>query len=322
VAQAVALLKERAGELSEGNTAKSQLLSLCSVARNIVDSYQPVQPLPDALARMTQLPEALSACKPPLLARRLAQLEATQSSSTLDSDPMPPPLEESDAIRYCEWGFDVHTLEYSQLPKLAFQLLCVQPELFGMGLVGSRTSPQFDRPRLWRFVREVAARYHDRPFHNFRHAMDVLLACISLVRMIQKSQPEVFMDSSRVFSLFIAGLVHDIDHPGCMSNFLIATNHPLAVLYNGRSTLENHHAATAIALLQRPECDFLVTLDPEKRAEFISRIQSNVLATDVTTTIPALKQVCAHSRLCPPSNIPLLPPRAPPFWAACMPHGT
>ena len=61
-------------------------------------------------------------------------------------------------------------------------------------------------------------------------------------------------------------MVHDTDHPGVMNPFLIATRHPLAVLYNERSVLENHHCATAIALLGRPELDFLSPLPPDKRA--------------------------------------------------------
>ena len=54
--------------------------------------------------------------------------------------------------------------------------------------------------------------------------------------------------------------------------------------------LENHHAATAVALLQRPELDFLCLMSSQEKVEFIKVIQNTVLATDVTTTMPMIKE--------------------------------
>jgi len=93
-----------------------------------------------------------------------------------------------------------------------------------------------------------------------------------------------------VMALLTAAFVHDIDHPGCMNSYLVATNHPLAVLYNGRSVLENHHTATAVTLLQRPALDFLYRMSPQEKAEFIEVIRTTVLATDVGTTVTKLRE--------------------------------
>lgn len=48
----------------------------------------------------------------------------------------------------------------------------------------------------------------------------------------------------QVFSALVAAAAHDVDHFGRTNAYLIKVKHPLALLYNDRSVLENHHAAT------------------------------------------------------------------------------
>ncbi len=63
-----------------------------------------------------------------------------------------------------------------------------------------------------------------------------------------------------MFAALMAGAVHDVAHPGLTNQFLVATQSPLAVLYNDASVLENHHAATAFSLATNPGCNLLDTL--------------------------------------------------------------
>lgn len=52
----------------------------------------------------------------------------------------------------------------------------------------------------------------------------------------------------------ISGLVHDTDHPGFNNPFMVATWDKLALWYNDRSVLENHHIAVAFdTMLKDPE---------------------------------------------------------------------
>ena len=53
----------------------------------------------------------------------------------------------------------------------------------------------------------IAARYHLRPFHNFRHAVDVVLASSHLVRKIQQDHAEPFTDQLVIAALLISALV-------------------------------------------------------------------------------------------------------------------
>ena len=88
----------------------------------------------------------------------------------------------------------------------------------------------------------------------------------------------------------VAAMVHDTDHPGVMNGFLVATRHPLAVLYNQQSVLENHHVATAMALAARPELDWISLLPDLEQVELRNLMIELVLATDVTTHIPFMKR--------------------------------
>ncbi|XP_010128700.1 PREDICTED: cGMP-inhibited 3',5'-cyclic phosphodiesterase B-like [Chlamydotis macqueenii] len=83
-------------------------------------------------------------------------------------------------------------------------------------------------------------------------------------------------------ALYVAAAMHDYDHPGRTNAFLVATNAPQAVLYNDRSVLENHHAASAWSLfLSRPEYNFLSNLDHVEFKRFRFLVIEAILATDL-----------------------------------------
>ena len=81
--------------------------------------------------------------------------------------------------------------------------------------------------------------------------------------------------------MFVAAIVHDANHPGVSNNFLIATASPMAILYNDKSVLENHHCSTAFNILKQPDCHFLSNLDPGQYQQFRSMVVDMVLATDL-----------------------------------------
>ncbi|KAF1386891.1 hypothetical protein PFLUV_G00099560 [Perca fluviatilis] len=85
-----------------------------------------------------------------------------------------------------------------------------------------------------------------------------------------------------LMALYVAAAMHDYDHPGRTNAFLVATSAPQAVLYNDRSVLENHHAASAWNLfMSRPEYNFLVNLDHGEFKRFRFLVIEAILATDL-----------------------------------------
>ncbi|XP_036003809.1 cGMP-inhibited 3',5'-cyclic phosphodiesterase A [Fundulus heteroclitus] len=85
-----------------------------------------------------------------------------------------------------------------------------------------------------------------------------------------------------LMALYVAAAMHDYDHPGRTNAFLVATSAPQAVLYNDRSVLENHHAASAWNLfMSHSEYNFLVNLDHVEFKRFRFLVIEAILATDL-----------------------------------------
>ena len=100
------------------------------------------------------------------------------------------------------------------------------------------------------------------------------------------------MSEMEHMSLLLAAAMHDYDHPGRTNAFLVDTQDPLAILYNDRSVLENHHAASSWKLLMKPENDFITeALDPIefKRLRFL--VLETILATDLKKHFDFLAQM-------------------------------
>lgn len=156
------------------------------------------------------------------------------------------------------------------------------------------------------FFRSLEVNYGIGPYHNSRHAADVLHATFYLltepipefthayteedsrVRVDTRKAAPLSGSISAAFSVLevFAGLLsaacHDYDHPGRTNAFLTATKNPLAVLYNDRSVLENHHAASSWELLtSETKRNFICDLDPAeyKRLRFL--FIEGILATDL-----------------------------------------
>lgn len=60
-------------------------------------------------------------------------------------------------------------------------------------------------------------------------------------------------------------VVHDFEHGGLTNDFLVNSLDVLAVRYNDRSPLENHHLAAAFTLMRQPDYDFVCNVP---KAEF------------------------------------------------------
>uniref|UniRef100_A0AAZ3QM14 Phosphodiesterase n=1 Tax=Oncorhynchus tshawytscha TaxID=74940 RepID=A0AAZ3QM14_ONCTS len=154
--------------------------------------------------------------------------------------------------------------------------------------------------------------YRDIPYHNRVHATDVLHAVWYLTTRPVPGFQQIHNDgispgrvsyaSSKsssisddnygclawnipaleLMALYVAAAMHDYDHPGRTNAFLVATNAAQAVLYNDRSVLENHHAASAWSLyLSQPEFNFLANLDHVEFKRFRFLVIEAILATDL-----------------------------------------
>eukprot|EP00967_Tisochrysis_lutea_P053592 scaffold66739_cov32-Tisochrysis_lutea.AAC.3 len=139
------------------------------------------------------------------------------------------------------WGFDVFDFHaktgYSGLVVGAYELM----ESYGL-------IECFDLnvPKMAAFFRRIQDGYRDNPYHNCVHALDVMLNTSYFMR--QEAIIGLFTPLEKLAAI-LAAAIHDHDHPGLNNQFLIATRHEWAVLYNDQSVLESHHIASAWRIL-------------------------------------------------------------------------
>ncbi|CAD8092206.1 unnamed protein product [Paramecium sonneborni] len=115
------------------------------------------------------------------------------------------------------------------------------------------------------------------PFHNFTHGVNVMHGCF-LFGHHQKFG-SYFSDLQR-YAMTFAGLCHDVDHSGTTNLFQVNAQTKLALLYNDKSVLENHHVAVTYKILAQKSCDFFGQIPKTDRITIRKYVVNNILATD------------------------------------------
>jgi hypothetical protein len=131
------------------------------------------------------------------------------------------------------------------------------------------------------FATGVQNAYHpENPYHNATHAADVLQ---SIHFFLGTCGLEDFLSTSplELAGAYLGAAIHDMDHPGVTNAYLINTQAKLAMRYNDRSVLENHHVASAFALTLEEDKDLFAQLLPEDYRHIRMVMIEMVLATDI-----------------------------------------
>ncbi|GIL94723.1 hypothetical protein Vretimale_939 [Volvox reticuliferus] len=204
---------------------------------------------------------------------------ANAAAAAIIKRSMPPPMAVIDEVERLlagadRWQFNTWALQEATqghaLSALGFYLI---------QRAGLIKAFQIKPVTLARLLRQIEAGYLDNPYHNAVHAADVLQ---TLHVIIHATQLHVhYLDHLGLLAAYYAAIVHDYGHPGMTNDFLVAVSDPLAVRYNDRSPLENHHCAASFGLLLRPELDFLAPLSKAERTNFRKQVIEMVLATDM-----------------------------------------
>ena len=91
------------------------------------------------------------------------------------------------------------------------------------------------------------------------------------------------LSDQQAFSLMIAAICHNLEHPGVNNQFLVNSKSSLATLYNHESILEKHHAFRAFELMLHPAIDLLAVFSKEEYDAFRQQVMSLILATDLAS---------------------------------------
>jgi hypothetical protein len=103
-----------------------------------------------------------------------------------------------------KWDYDVWALERDEMIDGVILMFD------NLGLL-----EEFDIPidKLRNFAKEIQRNYHNNPYHNFRHAFDVMQMCYTF---LVESKAKVYLTKQDKLVLLIAALCHDVDHPGIL----------------------------------------------------------------------------------------------------------
>lgn len=92
--------------------------------------------------------------------------------------------------------------------------------------------------------------FKENPFHNQMHIIDSMQAMHYLLTVgnLQKE-----MSKLDIFTVFMANILHDYEHPGYLNQFIVRTKHPIASRYADNSVLEQHHLAGAFSVFLKSD---------------------------------------------------------------------
>ncbi|CAG8458655.1 6730_t:CDS:2 [Paraglomus brasilianum] len=167
-----------------------------------------------------------------------------------------------------------------------------KPELYGIvlgmlakldlsGTLGIRKSEMLD------FIIDVEKGYCATSYHSFYHAVDVVAV---LYYMLTDLGVQKYLTNLDCVALLIAGLCHDIGHPGLNNVYQVNAKTELANRYNDQSVLENYSCDLTNELITKHNLFGNVHLcptenygfDPEHTdASLRQLIKKTILATDM-----------------------------------------
>ena len=150
-----------------------------------------------------------------------------------------------------------------------------------------------------RFLSRVQTGYNAIvPYHNATHAADVTQTMHSFLTSDGTGEA-LDLSGVETAGLYLAACVHDYEHPGVNNVFLVNTQAELAIRYNDKSVLENHHVAAAFALAMNDEYDIFAGLSPSDFSKIRGQMIDMVLSTDISqhfSTLSLFKNKFADRR--------------------------
>lgn len=145
---------------------------------------------------------------------------------------------------------------------------------------------------------ELGYSKYKNPYHNLVHGADVAQTVHTI---LSSSKLVNWLTDLEVFATIVAALLHDYEHTGTTNNFHIQTSSEVALLYNDRAVLENHHISAGFRIMREEESNILSNLSKEEYREFRNLVIDMVLATDMSYHFQQIKNM--KNLLSMPENI-------------------
>jgi len=135
-----------------------------------------------------------------------------------------------------------------------------------------------DPKQLFAFLLKIEEGYPQNAYHNRTHAANVVQSMFIL--LTQGMGPDFAGDLEMMAGL-LSAIVHDFEHKGVNNDFLIRYQDELALKYNDKSPLENHHVAAAFNLILMEPFQIFANLSIDQFSKIRKLMIEMVIATDM-----------------------------------------
>jgi GAF domain-containing protein len=186
-----------------------------------------------------------------------------------------------------DWALDCSSLPRERLVRLAASVFSLSAAARGYPL---------PEPVVGAFLSAVASHYRPServPYHNLGHVVQVL----HTVWLLLETSPTCRAALKPVdeLSLLVASLCHDLDHDGLSNAFHVNAQTDLALRYNDRSVMENHHCALTFAILRSGAGKGVFAGFSGEDARFARRaVCETILSTDMVQHYALTKELQEH----------------------------
>lgn len=128
------------------------------------------------------------------------------------------------------------------------------------------------------FMLKIEAGYPNNAYHNRVHVANVLQSTYVL---LTKGLGPTIAGDQEILAGLLAAIIHDYEHKGVNNDFLVRFQDDLALKYNDRSPLENHHISAAFDVMLRKPYDIFANTEVELFIKLRKAVIAMVLATDM-----------------------------------------
>ncbi|CAG9467161.1 unnamed protein product [Pedinophyceae sp. YPF-701] len=172
-------------------------------------------------------------------------------------------------------AFDVLALPPSLLPSAIVRIFRTH------GLLVQHDARCPHEATLRALIDALKGKYdQSNPYHNWQHAVSVLHICHLL--LLDSAGVLGSWTTVEKFALLLAALAHDAGHTGTSNEFLVKTEHALAIQYNDLSPQEQLHTSVLFQLMrERPNMDVLARFPSKDRVAIRRNIIAMIKGTDM-----------------------------------------
>jgi len=169
---------------------------------------------------------------------------------------------------YMRWHFYPHAFTVETLCVVVHRIFDRSGVLTGVNAHDGRLIALISRTKELMYA---------HPFTCFQKSVDSLQAAFMITE--QPSVKEHLPAHDRL-AIMVAAFVHDVDHPGFTSEYVVAVGHALVGVYGTEGTLKKHQAAVASRLLEQADTNVLTRAGADAANAIRDRIKELIVSTD------------------------------------------